>query len=116
MLRLFGASPVSSRPAPAGSAPGSVGRMSVASWSNPREETILVVEDEEPILDLVSTALRFAGFQVTTATSGREALRLAAGTELHLLVLDVNLPDLDGFEVCRRLRAEGHHVPVVFLT
>ena len=89
---------------------------SVASWSTPREESILVVEDEEPILDLVSTALRFAGFQVVTAASGREALRLAAGAEQHLLVLDVNLPDLDGFEVCRRLRAEGRHVPVIFLT
>jgi two-component system OmpR family response regulator len=88
----------------------------VASWSSPRDEAILLVEDEESILDLVSTALRFAGFQVTTATSGREALRLAAGTELHLLVLDVNLPDLDGFEICKRLRAEGHQVPVIFLT
>ena len=88
----------------------------MASWSSPRDEAILVVEDEEPIQDLISTALRFAGFQVTTAASGREALRLAAGTEIHLLVLDVNLPDLDGFEVCKRLRAEGHQVPVVFLT
>jgi two-component system OmpR family response regulator len=88
----------------------------VASWSSPRDEAILVVEDEEPIQDLISTALRFAGFQVATAASGREALRLAAGTEVHLLVLDVNLPDLDGFEVCKRLRAEGHQVPVVFLT
>ena len=90
--------------------------MRVASWSSPRDEAILVVEDEEPIQDLISTALRFAGFQVTTASSGREALRLAASMELHLLVLDVNLPDLDGFDVCRRLRAEGQQVPVVFLT
>jgi two-component system OmpR family response regulator len=88
----------------------------VGSWSTPRDETILVVEDEEPIQDLVSTALRFAGFKVVTAASGREALRLAAGSDLHLLVLDVNLPDVDGFEVCRRLRAEGQHVPVIFLT
>ena len=88
----------------------------MASWSSPRDETIVVVEDEEPILDLVSTALRFAGFTVTTATSGREALRLVTSTAPDLLVLDVNLPDLDGFEVCRRLRAEGHQVPVVFLT
>lgn len=88
----------------------------MASWSSPRDETVLVVEDEEPIQDLVSTALRFAGFQVVTAASGREALRLASGSEIHLLVLDVNLPDLDGFEVCRRLRAEGRQIPVIFLT
>src|SRR5262249_28342277 len=91
-------------------------RVPVASWSTPRDETILVVEDEEAIQDLVCTALRFAGFQVTTATSGREALRLAAASELHLLVPEVTLRDLDGFGVCGRLRAEGQQVPVIFLT
>lgn len=88
----------------------------MASWSNPRDEAILVVEDEESIQDLVSTALRFAGFQVVTASSGREALRQIGEGAPHLVVLDVNLPDLDGFEVCRQLRAAGHQIPVIFLT
>jgi two-component system, OmpR family, response regulator len=78
--------------------------------------TILVVEDEDAILELVATALRFKGFQVNTATTGREALRAAIGMPPGLIVLDVNLPDFDGFEVCRQLRAAGQSTPVVFLT
>jgi two-component system OmpR family response regulator len=81
-----------------------------------REETILVVEDEEPIRELVATALRFTGFQVETATTGGEALSLARNVHPALVVLDVNLPDLDGFALCRKLRAGGDDVPVVFLT
>lgn len=79
-------------------------------------ESIFVVEDEEPIRELVATALRFTGFQVTTAISGRDALVEARNTPHDLIVLDVNLPDLDGFEVCRKLRAAGHQVPIIFLT
>ncbi len=81
-----------------------------------RHETILVVEDEEPIRELVATALRFTGFQVETVSSGSAALAEARNAAFDLLVLDVNLPDVDGFEVCRRLRAGGDQVPVVFLT
>lgn len=81
-----------------------------------REEAILVVEDEEPIRELVATALRFSGFSVTTAVSGREALAEARNGTYHLVLLDVNLPDLDGFTVCRKLRADGDQVPVIFLT
>ncbi len=81
-----------------------------------RDETILVVEDEEPIRELVATALRFTGFRVETAVSGGEALAQARNTAYDLIVLDVNLPDLDGFAVCRKLRAGGDQVPVVFLT
>jgi two-component system, OmpR family, response regulator len=80
------------------------------------DETILVVEDEEPIRELVATALRFTGFRVETAISGREALAEARNAPFDLIVLDVNLPDLDGFAVCRKLRADGDSVPVVFLT
>jgi two-component system OmpR family response regulator len=80
------------------------------------EARILVVDDEPPITELLLTALRFVGFEVETAASGREALT-AAGTFLpHLIILDVMLPDLDGIEVCRRLRANGDFVPVIFLT
>ena len=84
--------------------------------SERRTETILVVEDEEPIRELVATALRFTGFNVGTAISGRAGLSEARNATYDLLVLDVNLPDLDGFAVCRKLRAEGEQVPVIFLT
>jgi two-component system OmpR family response regulator len=77
---------------------------------------LLVVDDEEALLDLLGDALRFAGYDVRTARSGFEALRAAADDRPDLLVLDVNLPDLDGFEVCQRLRRDGEDVPVVFLT
>ena len=83
---------------------------------NPRDEAILVVEDEEPIRELVATALRFTGFRVQTAESGAGALADARNSAYDLIVLDVNLPDLDGFAVCRKLRADGDRVPVVFLT
>ena len=77
---------------------------------------ILVVEDEEPIRELVATALRFRGFEVEEAGSGAEALAAARNNRPSLIVLDVMLPDLDGFTVCRKLRDGGNLVPVVFLT
>ncbi|MDP9473477.1 MAG: response regulator transcription factor [Chloroflexota bacterium] len=82
----------------------------------PRDEAILVVEDEEPIRELVATTLRFTGFRVETAVSGGEAIAEARNSPYDLIVLDVNLPDLDGFAVCRKLRSNGDQVPVVFLT
>lgn len=81
-----------------------------------REERILLVEDEEPIRDLVTTALRFTGFTVETAASGPEGLAQARNNSWHLLVLDVNLPGLDGFALTRKLREAGDDVPVIFLT
>ena len=81
-----------------------------------RDERILLVEDEEPIRDLVATALRFTGFTVETAATGPEGLALARNDPWHLLVLDVNLPGLDGFTLCRKLREAGDDVPVIFLT
>jgi two-component system, OmpR family, response regulator len=81
-----------------------------------REERILLVEDEEPIRDLVTTALRFTGFTVETAATGPEGLALARNDVWHVLVLDVNLPGLDGFSLCRKLREAGDEVPVIFLT
>ncbi len=77
---------------------------------------VLVVDDELNIRELVQVALRFHGFTVTTAATGSDALRQAAADRPDLVVLDVVLPDLDGFEVCRRLRADGNEVPVIFLT
>jgi len=77
---------------------------------------VLVVDDEPNIRELVQVALKFHGCSVTTAATGKEALRRAGAGQPDLIVLDVMLPDLDGFEVCRRLRAAGNEVPVIFLT
>ncbi len=89
----------------------------IASTNRPtRDQTVLVVDDEEPIRELVATALRFTGFKVETAETGREALVQARNGQFDIVVLDVNLPDLDGFEVCRKLRSDGDMVSVIFLT
>jgi two-component system, OmpR family, response regulator len=80
------------------------------------EARLLVVDDEETILELLAGSLRFAGFEVTTAATGAEALRAAAASRPDLLLLDVMMPDGDGFEVVRRLRSSGPDVPVIFLT
>jgi two-component system, OmpR family, response regulator len=80
------------------------------------EARLLVVEDEPNILELLSASLRFAGFDVETATSGSAAVNAAKSRRPDLVVLDVMLPDLDGFEVIRQMRADGSRTPVVFLT
>jgi two-component system, OmpR family, response regulator len=77
---------------------------------------VLVVDDELNIRELVQVALKFHGCSVTTAATGKDALRQADADRPDLIVLDVMLPDMDGFEVCRRLRAAGNEVPVIFLT
>jgi two-component system, OmpR family, response regulator len=77
---------------------------------------VLVVDDEPNIRELVQVALKFHGCSVTTAGTGKDALRQAEADRPDLIVLDVMLPDMDGFEVCRRLRAAGNEVPVIFLT
>jgi two-component system OmpR family response regulator len=79
-------------------------------------QRVLVVDDEPNIRDLVAVALRFHGFAPVTAATGEEAMRDVRTERPDLIVLDVMLPDVDGFEVCRRLRADGHDVPVIFLT
>jgi two-component system OmpR family response regulator len=88
--------------------------------SGVREDTgaarLLVVDDEQTILELLAGSLRFAGFEVLTAGSGAEALRAAAASRPDLVLLDVMMPDGDGFEVVRRLRSSGPDVPVIFLT
>ena len=84
----------------------------------PDEESarVLVVDDEPYITDLVSTALRYVGFDVAVAASGREAVVALGDFRPELVVLDIMLPDMDGFDVLRRIRADGLRVPVVFLT
>lgn len=77
---------------------------------------ILVVDDEPSIVDAVSTALRYEGYEVDEAATGREALEAVARNEPDLVVLDWMLPDLEGIEVGRRLRERGFRTAVLFLT
>jgi two-component system OmpR family response regulator len=77
---------------------------------------VLVIDDEPNIRELVQVALKFHGCTVTLGATGKETLILAASEKPDLIVLDVMLPDLNGFEVCRQLRASGDDVPIIFLT
>ncbi len=81
-----------------------------------RGRRILVVDDEPSIVDAVATALRYEGYEVDEAGSGRAALQAVAAHEPDLVVLDWMLPDIDGLEVGRRLRARGQGSAVLFLT
>ncbi len=81
-----------------------------------RRPRVLVVDDEENITFLLDSALRHFGFEVAVAANGRDALTQAEGFAPDVMLLDVMLPDLDGFEVVRRLRLEGNKVPILFLT
>jgi two-component system OmpR family response regulator len=77
---------------------------------------LLVVDDEESVRSMLTMALEFLGFQVTSAATGHQALRSVARRPPDLVLLDVNLPDLDGFDVCRSLRERGLVVPILFVT
>jgi len=77
---------------------------------------VLVVDDESNITDLVATVLRYEGFEVQTAATGHDALKAVTAFRPALVVLDIMLPDLDGFEVQRQLADNGGKIPVVFLT
>jgi two-component system, OmpR family, response regulator len=79
-------------------------------------ERLLLVDDEDNLRSMLQAALRHMGFDVHPVASGREALEAVHTVRPDLIVLDVMLPDLDGFEVCRRLRNDRVHAPVVFLT
>jgi two-component system OmpR family response regulator len=83
---------------------------------NPEKRTVLVVDDEEYIRDLVRTALTFSGFEVAVAADGVSALNDVQRLQPDLVILDVNMPGFDGFEVVRRLRDAGDSTPVRFLT
>jgi two-component system OmpR family response regulator len=77
---------------------------------------LLLVDDEDNLRSMLEAALRHNGFDVTSVASGRAALEAVVSADPDLIVLDVMLPDLDGFEVCRRLRSDRIRVPVLFLT
>src|SRR3954452_14826569 len=96
---------------------GDTGMVNVqANGREPAEAKVLVVDDEPPIAELVTTALRFEGFDVTSAPDGQAALRAVMSFRPDLVILDVMLPDLDGFEVQDLLRRDRLDVPVLFLT
>jgi two-component system OmpR family response regulator len=79
-------------------------------------ERLLLVDDEDNLRSMLEAALRHERFEVHAVGTGREALDAASLLLPDVIVLDVMLPDLDGFEVCRRLRGDGSRAPVVFLT
>ena len=84
--------------------------------ANNPEATIVVVDDEPSIRELVSASLHFSGFDVKTASNGTEAIDVITQTNPDIVVLDVMLPDIDGFTVTRRIRQQGVEAPVLFLT
>jgi len=77
---------------------------------------VLVVDDEPNIVDVISMALRYEGFEVDSAATGAEALAKVRDARPHVMLLDVMLPDMEGFDVARRLGAEHARVPIIFLT
>lgn len=81
-----------------------------------RPARILVVDDEDALSEMVASALRFAGYAVTTEANGIEGLRHVRTETPDVVVLDVNMPEMDGFEVVRRMRRDGIMTPVIFLT
>jgi two-component system OmpR family response regulator len=80
------------------------------------EQRVLIVDDEPYIIDVVTSALRFEGFATESAATGAEALDKARTGQFDVFILDVMLPDIEGFEVCRRLQTEHANTPVLFLT
>jgi two-component system OmpR family response regulator len=90
--------------------------MPAASEGAVAEARLLVVDDEPNIRELLSASLRFAGFEVETASDGQQALRLLGSFAPDLVVLDVMMPGIDGFDVVRRMRQDRHQMPVLFLT
>ena len=91
-------------------------RDTLGNMSKPIEASIVVVDDEPSIRELLVASLHFAGFEVNTAASGSEAIEVIEKVQPDLIVLDVMLPDIDGFTVTRRIRQEGINAPVLFLT
>ena len=86
------------------------------SAENGQRGRVLVVDDEPNIADVISIALRYNEYEVVTAATGREALTAVSDSRPDLIVLDVMLPDVDGFEVAKRLRDRADETPIVFLT
>jgi len=77
---------------------------------------LLLVDDEDNLRSMLEAALRYSGFDVHPVANGRDAIEAVPAVQPDLIVLDVMLPDLDGFDVCKRLRSGGDRTPVLFLT
>ena len=90
--------------------------MIIGAKSKATEATIVVVDDEPSIRELLVASLHFAGYEVETAASGSEAIEVISRTKPDMIILDVMLPDIDGFTVTRRIRQEGITAPVLFLS
>ncbi len=90
------------------------------AWEEARKKepqvTILVVEDEQSVLELLKVGFSYAGYRIETVERGWDALTFLQTREVDLVVLDIVLPDIDGFEVCRRIRERGLDVPILMLT
>jgi two-component system, OmpR family, response regulator len=84
--------------------------------STPNRARVLVVDDEPNILEVISMALRYHGFEVETAKDGQQALAAVSAFHPDLMLLDIMLPDMEGFEVARRLGAQRTDLPIIFLT
>jgi two-component system, OmpR family, response regulator len=84
--------------------------------TNTESHRVLVVDDEPNIVDVISMALRFQGFAVESAGTGAEAIAAVGSFRPDLILLDIMLPDMEGFDVARRLGAERSRVPIIFLT
>ena len=83
---------------------------------NNQEARLVVVDDEPSIRELLSASLRFSGFEVITASNGTEAIEVMVDSQPDLIIMDVMMPDIDGFTVTSRIRQEGIDAPVLFLT
>ncbi len=82
----------------------------------PTTHHLLIVDDDPSLLDVLAMALEDEGFAVSTARDGKEGMALIEQAQPSLVVCDVNMPELDGFSLCRRLRERGNHVPLIMLT
>jgi two-component system OmpR family response regulator len=91
-------------------------RTALAGLASSPPSRVLVVDDEPHIADLLATAFRYEGFEPVVRDRGETALATAVDLRPDIIILDVMLPDFDGFEVARRLRRLGHRIPIVFLT
>jgi DNA-binding response OmpR family regulator len=77
---------------------------------------ILIIEDDKTIVEGLTTALEFHGYEVLAAYNGSEGLKLLSGRKPDLVILDIMLPDHDGFEICKRIRQQQGHLPIIMLT
>ena len=80
------------------------------------QSRILIVEDEENLLEAIKMNLELEGYEVVTATSGPEALKKFGEQRINLVVLDIMLPELDGYQVCQTIRVSNNETPILFLT